>query len=321
LMNANLIKAGIMSSLSFPLKYQGTILGAINLGSKKVNNFSERHLSLLTQIAPQLAISIENSRLYLLIKQEKASLEEEVKKRTEELLQSRRLAALGELASSMAHEVRHPLLRIRLLVDQLKRAISEESESEPWMDSMNPPIEGIIHEINQINTLVTDILDYSKPIKLNIIPLEIESIIESALSSIEEEAHAKGIKINWELARTEPGKPMLEVNVDGNRIKQVLVNLFKNALDAMETGGQLLLRTSPLPDRVEVYIQDTGYGMSAEVLKRIFEPFYTTKEKGIGLGMAIAKRIIELHQGEILVESTEGIGTAVRLRLPYGKAG
>lgn len=290
----------LRSYIGIPIFLKDEVLmGILALGSSKPGTFRSRHQSILSYMADHIVIAVQNAQFL------------------EEIIQSKRLNTLGEMASVVAHEIRNPLLRIRLWIDQLRRGFHVEDLEYGLLDN-------ILKEINGINSLVTDILDYAKPIKLDKVRLDIITILEEALADFVEDIQQKGIEVQkqYKIAEAGSGRAFL-LELDGVRIKQVFVNLIKNAIEAMEQGGYLNLKVEAkyltgdaLPQLIQISCRDTGCGMTRDTLKRVFDPFFTTKQKGSGLGMAIVKRLVELHQGKIEVNSQEGVGTEFTIFLP-----
>jgi len=228
----------------------------------------------------------------------------------EQLIRSEKLAAIGQLASGVGHELRNPLGAIKNAGFYIRRRISNTDlpNTEPRvMEFLNI----IDEEVNSANKVITDLLGFSRVGKPTVAPANIAGIIEDALRYTpipENVALTKEINNNL---------PM--VMVDGDQIKQVFLNIILNALQAMPEGGRLDIKASDKGKCVEVEFVDTGSGIPDSVKKKIFDPLFTTKAKGVGLGLSVCKTIIEHHEGDIKVESKEGEGTTFTLSLPTEK--
>ena len=232
------------------------------------------------------------------------------KRLEEELIQSQKMAALGETAARVAHELRNPLQKVSIGVQYLQK-------HSPVGDKENGVIDGIIDGVNSINRIATDLLDYTRPLKLTCHDVDIHNVIDGVLFETEGDFNKLNIRITKQY-----DKNIRRIWADGFKIKHALQNIVKNAIDAMPRGGELTLTTSlkkhkgkKFKDVFEIEISDTGCGIPPWEVRKVFQPFHTTKEKGIGLGMSIAKNMIDLHEGEILFESKVEEGTRVIIRL------
>lgn len=226
-----------------------------------------------------------------------------IRRQQERLVESETMAAIGEMASAVAHGIRNPLASIR-------------SSAEVALEE-NPPFrataEEIIHETDRIEDWIRELLVYSKPPSGTPALIRINDLIRSTIESLDREMNRRNVKSTLTL---EPSSPL--VHADEALMRHVLISLIANALDAMPQGGELTVtsRIEKGGSRVEIVINDTGCGIPKRQMEKIFKPFYTTKSKGMGIGLSLAKRIIERHGGTLLLESEEGMGTTVSLRLP-----
>lgn len=228
-----------------------------------------------------------------------------------DLVKSQKMAVLGETAARMAHELRNPLQKLNTGAHYFQQYSSIDDEAKIML-------RGIINGTQSINKIITELLDYARPVKLNCRHFDIHNVIDGVLFEAEEVFKKSNITV-----RKEYDKNLKSIWVDGFRIKQAFQNITKNALDAMPDGGYFTITTYVVEkkgagkpsDILEVRFADTGCGIPKEEIKNIFTPFYTGKEKGIGLGMSIAKNMIDLHEGEILVQSRVGKGTLMIVRL------
>jgi PAS domain S-box-containing protein len=229
----------------------------------------------------------------------------------EQLIRTEKLAAIGQLASGVGHELRNPLGAIKNAGFYIRRRISNTDlpTTEPRVLEFLDIIE---EEVNSANKVITDLLGFSRVAKPTVAPANIAGIIEDALRYTPVPENVELIKdINNNL-------PM--VMVDGEQIKQVFLNIALNALQAMgEKGGRLQIQAADKGKFVEVAFTDTGGGIPDKIMNKIFDPLFTTKAKGVGLGLSVCKTIMERHEGEIKVKSQVGKGTTFTLSLPTEK--
>jgi signal transduction histidine kinase len=231
---------------------------------------------------------------------------EQLKKMQEEINQSRVLSALGEMAATVAHEIRNPLGGIGGYASLLARSIPPEDPKRKYVDK-------IIGGISSLNKIVGNLLAYTRKTNLQKQNTDLVAWAEAILAYTEIEIEKE--KKQLFIERDFPTEP-LNAEIDSERLQQVMLNLLMNAIQAIETEGKISVGISSSEKFAEITIADTGNGIEPEHLKNIFTPFFTTKEQGTGLGLAIVKKIIDLHEGEITVESTIGKGTLFCIKIP-----
>ena len=264
---------------------------------------------------------------------------ERLKESEAELIQSEKLSSIGRLAASVAHEIGNPLnalhIHLQLMERELKKlklsAVGAAPAGKPppprkrlarapvvENDTMDSALKlekylGVATgEIARLDYIVTQFLSAIRPSPPQIKPASLNEVVAETLELLRPEIENRGITVREKLARPAPPP----ASFDPGQIKQVLVNLIKNAMQAMTKGGVLTLQTDHGPDGVWVSVGDTGGGIPQEQINRIFEPFYTTKKKGSGLGLMIVQRIVRDHGGRIELESHVGQGTVFRVWLP-----
>jgi two-component system sensor histidine kinase HydH len=222
-----------------------------------------------------------------------------------EIARSQHLASLGSLAAGVAHEIRNPLSSIKGFATYFRERYRDNPEYEKTAGIM-------IQEVDRLNRVISQLLDYARPMTMHWQKTPIQTIIRHALRMIETQSREKGITLQADLPADIPA-----ASIDTDRMKQVFLNLYLNALGAMEDGGLLSVALAELPgERIRIEIRDTGVGIAPQDLGRIFDPYFTTKPSGAGLGLAIVQKIVDAHGGEIQVESTPGQGTTVTILLP-----
>jgi two-component system sensor histidine kinase HydH len=229
----------------------------------------------------------------------------EVRRLEQEVARSQRLASVGSLAAGVAHEIRNPLSSLKGFATYFRDRHGADPEDGKIATIM-------IQETERLNRVIGQLLEFARPPQLDRKPTNLAALVRQALDLVEERARASGVAL-----RTEPAD-LPEIRVDGDRLKQVLLNLFLNALAAMEGGGTLSVTLAHDGARVRIAVADTGAGIKKEDMGRVFDPYYTTKPSGTGLGLAIAHKIVEAHGGEIRLASEPGRGTTVTVSLPVG---
>lgn len=232
-----------------------------------------------------------------------------------QLQQAEKSAVVGRLGSAIAHEIRNPLNYINLTLDHLRSKFAPtDSDKLKTFDKLTTQLK---NEVARINQQISDFLNYSRPAKADLKPLDARKAIEDPLRIAEAEAEEKDVTIGIVEHENVP-----QILGDTEFLRSVFNNLFINAIQAMEAdGGHLTIKI--LPDEsgefVDFEIADSGPGISPEHLNKIFEPYFSTKETGTGLGLAIVHKIVEMHNGRIDVNSTEGVGTTFTVKLPVAK--
>ena len=214
-----------------------------------------------------------------------------------------RLSALGEMASTVAHETKNPLNSIRLATSYLKKNFQGEILTEF--------LSIIEQEVARLNELTTGFLGYSKPAPLKLKPCDINTIVRTTVDLVRQEATDRNIELVVLMDDHAP-----PVGCDLSQMKQALLNLLVNAMDASGEGSTITVTTEAADGRMRIAVRDTGVGIPQEEIDKIFKPFYTTKTRGAGLGLAIVERIVKEHGGEISIESAAGKGTTFTLLLP-----
>jgi signal transduction histidine kinase len=224
----------------------------------------------------------------------------------EQLAHSEKIATLGRVAAQVAHEVRNPLAGLLLYSEHLKGKVDGQiSTGDAQL------IDKIIETINHLTATTEQILNYARPVTLALKAVDLNDVARDVTQLLSTEIFAHNIEIVLEFDSS-PVAGML----DEASIRATTLNLVLNAVQAMPNGGRLMISTGSGGKKIWMVIKDTGAGMSPERIKQIFEPFNTTKSRGLGLGMPYAQKIIQQHGGQIIVQSGQGKGTQVRIELP-----
>jgi len=231
-----------------------------------------------------------------------------IKRLSEEINRNKRLASLGKLSSGIAHEIRNPLSSIRGLAQFLFQSCTENDERKT-------DLKIILDEVDRLNQLINEILDFSRPQKLDISQFSIQEMIKELVQLLKLESKEKEISFQLTLTQKEQF-----IDADRNQVRQALMNILLNSIQAIPQKGEIIISlektTLKNEDMIQIMVQDNGIGIDSTDLFHIFDPFFTTRSEGSGLGLSIAYNIIEMHQGIIKVESEKGKGTKMSLFLP-----
>jgi PAS domain S-box-containing protein len=227
----------------------------------------------------------------------------------DQLVQSEKLTSIGLLAAGVAHEVNTPLAVISSYSQMLRKQIGPE-------DTGYKLLEKITAQTFRASQIVNNLLSFSRMNATEVAPLDVHKVINETLSLLEHPLKTSRIKVQSELSARPP-----TVTGNAGKLQQVFLNLFLNARDAMPEGGVLVIRTSIVDGRIEIIVTDSGVGISRDHIKKIYDPFFTTKTpgKGTGLGLSVSYGIVKEHGGSITVESSVGEGTSFRLDFPLSR--
>ncbi len=230
-------------------------------------------------------------------------LEELVEERTQKLRNAERFAAIGETAGMVGHDLRNPLTGISNAVYYLKKKYRQQLDQ-----TGNDMLQIIASNVEYSNKIINDLLDYSGNINLDLLTkVTPKSLVTESLTMV-------NFPSNVQVFNYTEDTPC--ISVDAVKLKRVFINIMKNALDAMPNGGEFTVKSQLTSNTVEISFSDTGNGISLEDQKKLFQPLYTTKAKGMGFGLAICQRIVEAHRGKIGIESTLGHGATFKVKLP-----
>jgi signal transduction histidine kinase len=308
------------SEMCVALKEGDRILGVVDVESRRKNAFSQNDLLVLESLAGILASVISNAgqyqKLQATVDQLRATrleLQERIAaQRTTEsrLVQAAKLAAVGEMAAGIAHELNNPLTTVSGFTELILEGLPADSPARK-------DLELVLRESHRARDVVRRLLDFARQSESVRARSDINEIVKDVLALVNHLLHTSGVTVITDLPE---GMPW--VSVDRNQIKQVILNLFHNALHAMPTGGQLHISTKcrnrDHHDWLMVKVSDTGTGISTENLERVFEPFFTTRanEGGTGLGLSVSYGIVTDHGGFMEVESQEGKGSSFTVWFP-----
>ena len=222
-----------------------------------------------------------------------------------EAVKNRHLASIASLAAGVAHEIRNPLSSLKGFAVYFKERLAGDKEDEQMADIM-------IAEVERLNRVISQLIEFARPLQLKREKTHFPGLIQHTLGLIAGDAKKNHVNISTDLVSDLP-----PVEVDPDKVKQVLLNIFLNSLAAMKDGGSLTIKLLPGANSIGLIVSDTGTGIEKENLPHIYDPYFTSKPAGTGLGLAVVQKIMEAHGGTINVESTSGEGTTVALQFPY----
>ncbi|RJP21732.1 MAG: PAS domain S-box protein [Candidatus Abyssobacteria bacterium SURF_5] len=301
----------ITSFMAVPLKRDGKTIGMISLANR-AGGYTVEHQQDVEALSITFVEALERKRADEALRESEArfrdlsqKLEETVKQKTSELLQAEHLAAVGQMVSTVAHEIRNPIQIIRTGVDTLREA-RDGTERQDLLSEIE-------YGAKMLEITISEILEYSKPLKLKFSHTTVKNVVEATVKLVSNEL--KNITTNVDLQRDDE-----EICVDVVKFSQVLVNIISNAADAMPHGGTVSIHSRSL-DRadgkfLEISVADTGHGIEEKHIRDIFKPFFTTKTRGTGLGLSLCRKIMDAHKGSMSIKSKVGEGTTVTLVLP-----
>jgi signal transduction histidine kinase len=277
----------LSASVVLPLEGEGNdLLGLLTVRDDRVRDaYAVDEFPILKGLAAQVAIVIENTRLYARIKERD------------------RLAALGEMAAGLAHEIRNPLGAIKGAAQWMESTMPAGSDHREFIGI-------IVEEVGRLDRVVSSFLDYARPYRGNPSLLDVSNVVERTLQLVRNDIPADVVLTH------EPGDELPSVRMDPEHLRQVLLNLIRNAMEAMKSKGSIAVRTRARGAFVEVLVRDSGPGIEASMRKNLFIPFSTTKTQGTGLGLAISQRIVQSAGGRIELRASTAEGTTFCIVLP-----
>jgi signal transduction histidine kinase len=279
------------------------VVGLIALSAKQSGRFfSGEDLALLRTLANQGAVAVQNARSYHTLKR----VNQELRDAQSRLIEAERFAAIGELSALVAHGIRNPLAGIK--------AAAQYAELDlPADHALRENLADIITEVDKLEGRIKALLDFARPFEPHPTRCDVAQIVQDALTSLRTQIAAQGIAVTSEIDPTLP-----PAQLDYAQIEQVLLALMSNAIEAMPRGGSLAISANRTTDgqHLRLIVADTGPGIPPEQIPRLFDLFVTGKPSGTGLGLAFAKKIVELHGGHITAESELALGSRFTIVLP-----
>jgi signal transduction histidine kinase len=294
------------SLICVPLVLRNKPIGAIQVLNKKNGEpFTEADLEILISLSQQIAVAMENAKLYHRLQEKFELTAQELKATQEKLLRSERLAAMGNLVNGIAHEIRNPIMTIGGFALRIKESACEDNGLQKYTDI-------ILSEIRRLENLVKKVNEFLNVQSASIMPEKIEPVVKDVLEEFRPRAERQGVQIDASIDLDMP-----VIDMDRQQIATALSNIFENALEAMNHGGRIELYAGIKDDKfLKIVLKDAGAGISEEDLDSVYDPFVTSKASGIGLGLTMVYQIIKNHGGEIEIASKKAEGTTVTVRLP-----
>jgi signal transduction histidine kinase len=292
------------SALLVPLVARKTVLGLLVLSRQAPHHWDADQVELAEALAAQASVSLENARLYENARRAYRDLSEAQAR----IIQGEKLAVAGTFAAGLAHEIRNPLNSIALQLSILERRTAPLETS--LAREMKDLLAVIREELKRLDNLVGDFLAFSRSGRIHHRPASLDGLVDEVVDLLQPEARATGVL----LERRRPESPLPDLPLDGEKIKQVLINLVQNAIEAQPGGGRVAVGTEFQDGRARVVVADEGPGLPSDL--DVFQLFVTTKARGTGLGLPIAQQIVLEHGGEILALSRPGQGATFTISLP-----
>lgn len=286
--------------LAVPLQLGKGVIGAMLLERVRPDAFSHNDLEMLAMFASQASQAILNARNYERLERQY----EELQKAQSELVKKERLALLGEMAAIVAHEIRNPLTAVKGFSQRMKR-------KAPGNEDVARYSQIIVEEVDRLDNVIADVLDFARRAAPKWQEVDLAQVLRQTMDIV-----GAGLQKAEVVLSVEIGADLPRLKGDPAQLKQVFLNICQNALKAMPEGGAMGIIAACKSGTIQVFISDTGQGIPPEVRGRIFQPFFTTRTHGTGLGLSLAQHIVEDHGGRISFESEVGHGTTFLIELP-----
>ncbi|MBW1692098.1 MAG: hypothetical protein DRG87_03105 [Deltaproteobacteria bacterium] len=295
------------SLICVPLTIRGRIIGALQVLNKKDgNSFTEEDTELLNALAQQIAVALDNARLYQRLQENFELTEQELKITQRKLLRSERSAAIANLVQGVAHEVRNPIMSIGGFAMRMKADLVEGSRMQKYLDI-------ILSETSRLEKLVRDVKEIAEMQTVHLEPTDVKDLLARVIEGFSSDMARKAVRLKADI-----GEDLPIINLDQEQISRALRNIIQNSIEALHEGGTLKLAARKLDSTVQIVVEDSGVGIDEEKLDSVLDPFVTSKTTGAGLGLTMVYQIVTNHRGEIDIKSSGGKGTIVSLELPTG---
>jgi len=293
------------SMICVPLILRGKTIGALQVLNKKSGDlFTQIDVELLTSMSQQIAVAMENAKLYRRLEKKFELNARELKIAQDKLVLSERLVAMSHLVQGVAHEIRNPITTIGGFARRIKKTLKKDPEVDKYLNV-------ILEESERLESLVRQVHEYSSVLAATLAMDDIRATLHEVVNKFEPIAQQQGVSLVTKIDESLPLTRMASA-----QIMTALSNIMENALEAMPNGGELVLEAKQRNSQLFIKILDTGYGIRQEYLSSVYDPFFSSKTHGAGLGLAMVYQIVKNHDGEITIQSQEGKGTSVTIQLP-----
>ena len=293
------------SMICVPLILRGKTIGALQVLNKKSGDlFTQIDVELLTSMSQQIAVAMENAKLYRRLEKRFELNARELKTAQDKLILSERLVAMSHLVQGVAHEIRNPVTTIGGFARRIKKILKRDPEVDKYLNV-------ILEESERLESLVRQVHEYTSVLAATLAMDDIRATLHEVVNKFEPIAQQQGVSLVTKIDESLPLTRMASA-----QITTALSNIVENALEAMPNGGELVLEAKQRNSQLFIKILDTGHGIRQEYLNSVYDPFFSSKTHGAGLGLAMVYQIVKNHDGEITIQSQEGKGTSVTIQLP-----
>jgi len=295
------------SLLCVPLMLRGKSIGAIQVLNKKGGkHFTKADKEILVSLSQQIAVAMENAKLYSRLEQKFELTAQELKATQEKLIRTERLAAMGNLVNGIAHEIRNPIMTIGGFALRIKESACADNGLQKYSEIIlneTMRLENLVKKVNEFLEVQTAVIKHQR----------LEPVINAVISRFKSSAEKQGIEMLTDIEHDLPA-----IEMDEKQIFTALENIIENSLEAMRNGGKMEVYVKRKDgDAISIIIKDNGSGIAEESLDSVYDPFVTSKTHGAGLGLTMVHQIIENHNGEIELTSKKSKGTTLKISLPF----
>ncbi|MBW1736249.1 MAG: GAF domain-containing protein [Deltaproteobacteria bacterium] len=296
------------SMICVPLVLRDKTIGALQVLNKKSQKaFTDSDLELLTTMSQQIAVALDNAKLYHRLEEKFELTERELKNAQEKLIRSERLMAMGHLVQGVAHEIRNPVTTIGGFAGRLEKELKGQPKLLRYLAF-------ILEESERLENIVKQVHEFANLLSATLETGEIRSVLDQVIERFEPLTQSQGIILSHKIDKDLP-----HIKKDAAQLMVALTNVMENALESMPEGGTLTLTAKQDGDHILISILDTGCGIAQEDQDSVYDPFFTSKTQGAGLGLTMVHQIVMNHNGEIKIQSQEGKGTRVTLTFPVNQ--
>jgi len=295
------------SLICVPLSIRDRIIGALQVLNKKGGKaFTEEDAELLTALAQQIAVALDNARLYQRLKETSKLTEHELRIAQRQLVRSERSAAIANLVQGVAHEVRNPIMSIGGFATRMKAELGEDSSLQRYLDI-------ILSETSRLEKLVRDVKEIAALQAVHLQRIDVRELIDKVIERFSSTMSKQDIQLEVTIQERLP--PM---NLDPEQISRALRNIMQNSIEALHEGGMIKIEAKELDSAIRIAVEDSGDGIDKDKIDSVLDPFVTSKTTGAGLGLTMVYQIVTNHRGKLDIQSSGGQGTIVALELPIG---